>query len=94
MARIQVLPLTLQTLGPASHTPFVIVIDRLLSDGSDDVWSNEEFAEADFLKETLGAQSVLVIDGELTVDNVDAALHEAAAAAVQRALMPEQSGDA
>jgi hypothetical protein len=90
MARIQVLPLTTRTLGPASETPFVLIID-LVGDERDEVGCPVYTPEMlERLNAELGAQSVLVVDGELTVANVDEELHRAAQAAVERALNPER----
>jgi hypothetical protein len=80
-ARIQVLPLTAETLGPASTTPYVLVIDQM--DGDD----QRAFPAAQ-LREQLGpaCRGILMWDGDLTVASVDEELHEAARDAVMRAL--------
>jgi hypothetical protein len=88
MARIQVLPLTTRTLGPASETPFVLVIDQaddVHSSTGLPVWSEEQ---CQAVASATGAVLVLVIPSELTVANVDEELHRAAQAAVERALNP------
>jgi hypothetical protein len=88
MARIQVLPLTPRTLGRATETPFVIVIDQVDGERTwvgEEVWT--EVAAARIKAET-GAVLVLLSDGELTVANVDEELHQAARAAAARALAP------
>jgi hypothetical protein len=81
MARIQVVPLTTETLGSASHTPYLIVIDRCADH------EVEAFGDPGF-PDRLGARGVIVTDGELTVENVDEELRRAACAAVERQLSP------
>lgn len=89
MARIQVLPLPTETLGSASATPFVIVIDKCADDEFDDLLPF--FMEPKAISEQIGARTILVFKGELTVENVDQELHDSAAAAIERALLPLHS---
>lgn len=92
MARIQVLPLTTETVGAVSQTPFLLIIDKCGEDDSGNPESEiyRQLASA----EQVGAKLVLVTRGELTVENVDQELHDAAAAAVERALRPARTFEA
>lgn len=92
MARIQVLPLPAETVGSVTSTPFVLIIDRLGGEFPADMLP---FAlEPAGMQEKIGYRAALIFDGELTVANVDEKLHEAAQAAVMRALCPEQTVEA
>lgn len=55
--RIQILPLPAMTLGDATQTPFVVVVDQREDP--------DEFTEeaAEWIKRTWGATSVIVSDG-------------------------------
>lgn len=82
MTRIQVLPLTTETVGSVSSTPFVLIIDKVGDEFKPEDWER--------LKADTGARLVLVVDGTLDVANLDEELHQAAQAAVERALLPER----
>lgn len=89
MARIQVLPLTAETIGSVTMTPFVVIIDKFDQHDEQDrqLWSQlETIDDRTTLQERLGARVVFVVDGALDVENIDPALHELAQAAVERVL--------
>lgn len=89
MARIQVLPLTTTKVGDVESTPFVVIIDKFDPHDEQDrhLWSTlDTIDDRTTLQATLGARVVFVVDGTLDVENVDPVLHEAARAAVERAL--------
>ena len=77
MARIQILALTPKTIGEFTETPFVLVIDQ----ADEDVFSNEMMID---LKAQIGAASVILHTGDLTVENVIELSDEAREALEQR----------
>lgn len=82
MARIQVLPLTTETVGSVSSTPFVIILDHQSDD--DELTYSDVLCE--YMKDQLGGKAVFVVYGEWTVANVDEKLQEAAQRAVLNVL--------
>lgn len=71
LARIQILELPMQHVGEFSHTPFVLVFDRVEDEefADDDVSTlgNQIRANADLLKSETGARGVLVLTDDIEV---------------------------
>lgn len=63
--RLRVLALPTQTLGPASHTPFLLVLDRCTPAEGEDLAAN-----AADIREATGAAGVMAFSDDVELDEI------------------------
>lgn len=63
--RLRVLALPTQTLGPASHTPFLLVFDRCSTAEGENIAAN-----AADIREAIGAAGVMAFSDDVELDQI------------------------